>query len=152
MQKVLLLLFAVCALSCGVARAQLKPCSQAENLQAENEAVTLRTWDALYKSYRLYARCNNADAAEGYSESVARILVDRWETLHRFSELAVRDKGFREFVLGHVDATLDMTDVRTIRTNAIRRCPAALGELCKDLRKEAEAAIQEDASVGNTKQ
>jgi hypothetical protein len=151
MQKVLPLAFIVCALSCGVAQSQQQPCTQAENLQAENEAVTLRTWDALYKSYRLYAHCNNVDAAEGYSESVARILTDRWETLHRFSQLAVKDRSFRDFVLSHVDATLEMGDVEKIRTNAIQHCPAALSELCKDLRKEAEAAIQEDASVKNKK-
>jgi hypothetical protein len=118
-----LLTIAAYTLSCLAAQAQQKPCSHAENLQAEDEAATLRTWDGLYKSYRLYARRNNVDAEEGYSESVARILVDHWQTLSRLSQLARKDKGFRDFVLGHVDATLDMGDVGKIRTNAIQRCP-----------------------------
>jgi hypothetical protein len=147
MQTVLALLIAACALLPVAAHAQQRPCSSAENLQAEDEAVKLRSWDALYKSYRRHARCNNVDAAEGYSESVARILVDHWKTLPRLSQLAEKDKVFGEFVLGHVDATLDMGDVYKIRANAIQNCPAGLRNLCKDLRKQADSAIKEDASV-----
>jgi hypothetical protein len=75
MSRVLPLLLAI-VLSCLAAEAQQKPCSHAESLQVEDEAEKLRTWEVLYKSYGLYARCNNVDAEEGYSESVARILVD----------------------------------------------------------------------------
>ncbi len=145
-------LFAICALSCGGAQAQQKPCNRTEYQQAEKEAVNLRSWDALYKSYRLYGRCNDVDAAEGYSESVARILVDRWETLLRLSELAEKNKNFRDFVLGRVDATLDMRDVQKIHTKAIQHCPTGLRELCKSLQRQAEIAIEEDASVGHKKQ
>jgi hypothetical protein len=145
-------LFVICALSSGTAQAQQQPCNKAEYQQAEKEAVSLRSWDALYKSYRLYGHCNDVDAAEGYSESVARILVDRWETLPRLSKLVEKDKSFRDFVLGHVDATLDMNDVQKIHARAIQHCPAGLRELCKNLQKQAKTAIEEDASVGHKKQ
>ena len=147
MAKRLPILFAICGLWWGAAHAQQEPCSEAEHLQVEGEADTLRSWDALFRSYRLYEHCRDVDAAEGYSESVARILVDHWETLPRLSELMKNDKSFRHFALSHVDATLDMRDVRRIRTNAIQRCPEGLTELCQELRKGADAAIEEDASV-----
>ena len=146
MSSVFVLLLAICAPAITV-QAQERPCRQSENRQSESEADRLRTWDALYRSYRLYARCNNASAAEGYSESVARILVDHWQTLPRLSDLARKDKRFRDFVLGHVDATLDMGDVKKIRTNAMQHCLPTLHNLCEDLRKEAESALREDASV-----
>jgi hypothetical protein len=40
-----------------------------------------------------------------------------------------------------------MNDVQKIREDAIHRCPAGLHQLCKDLRVEADEAIEEDASV-----
>ncbi len=143
--------FAICILLCSGAQAQPKSCTGAQYRRAENEAVTLRSWDAVYKSYLLYASCDDGAAAEGYSESVARILADHWDSLRQFSRLTKDDKGFRAFVLRHLDATLNMEDVRAIRVNTIRRCPVDLRDICKDLRKNADVAIKEDASVGNKK-
>lgn len=111
----------------------------------------MRTWDALYKSYRMYGHCDDVDAGEGYSESVTRILASLWETLNRLSQLGLTDKSFRRFALGGVNATDDIRDVRKIRENAIAHCPPDLRELCKDLRTQAESAIKEDASVERKK-
>jgi len=130
-----------------LAYSQRTPCTRAEQLQAEKEAVTLRSWDALYRSYRLYARCDNATAAEGYSESIARILVDDWSTLPRLAQLVRKDKGFGGFV--GLDATMDMKDVMAIRQNATRHCPAGVADLCSKLAKDANAAIEEEDAAAH---
>ncbi len=70
-----------CFLICALARvvfAQVdaevsRPCTHSENLRAENEASKPRGWDVLYRVYRKYGRCDDVDADEGFSESVARI-------------------------------------------------------------------------------
>lgn len=41
---------------------------------------------------------------EGYSESVARILVDHWNTLPRFAQLASHDAGFHPFLIADTPA------------------------------------------------
>lgn len=128
--------------------AQESRCSAVEEQRAEAQAGTLRSWDALYKSYKLYGKCDDGAVAEGYSESVARILVDRWNTLLRMANLAAKDARFRRFVLRHVDATLDIKDLKKIRANAKRQCPSGLGAICADLTKEADAALKENASSG----
>jgi hypothetical protein len=130
-----------------LAHSQRKPCTKAEQSQAETEADTLRSWDALYKSYRLYGRCDNALAAEGYSESIARILVDHWNTLPKLAELIRKDKGFGEFV--GLDTTMNMKDVAAAKQNATRHCPAGLAGLCSKLAKDADAAIAEDAAAAH---
>ena len=94
--------------------AQKHPCTEGEGRAALDEAVTLRSWDALYKSYKLYRQCDDGAVGEGYSESVARILSDHWNTLPELARLAGKDSRFRAFVIGHVDATLTMDDVRKI--------------------------------------
>jgi hypothetical protein len=122
--------------------AQQKPCTESEYRNMETEASQLRNWNAAYNYHRHYKRCEfDADAAEGYSESVARILVDHWETLPRLRELMRRDKTFR---IG-LDATMDMNDITKIRQNAIQKCPTGLRDLCAKLRKSADEAIAEDA-------
>ncbi|SRR6266403_4901305 len=118
--------------------AQQTRCSDSGAQRAETEAETLRRWDDLYKSYTLYRQCDDGAIGEGYSESVARILVDHWKTLPRLAHLASKDADFRRFVLKHVDETLNLEDVKRIRANAENRCPIGLRDLCHDLRKQAD--------------
>ena len=120
------------------------PCTDAK--QALTEGDRLRSWNALRRSYKLYAKCDDGALAEGYSEAVARILVDRWSTLPRLALLAKDDDKFLHFVLKHVDATLDTNDLRTIRTRAQKQCPVGLGTLCNDLGRRADSALKEAAS------
>lgn len=119
------------------AAAKQRPCTEAEAQHAEMQAVTLRSWDDLYKSYTLYRHCDDGAIAEGYSESVARILVDHWDTLPRLGELEHSDAGFGSFVLSHIDATLTHDDIEKIKTNAKARCPSGLRLTCKELLAQA---------------
>ena len=121
----------------AAASAQQSQCSNADAQSAETEAESLRSWDDLYKSYKRYRQCDDGAIWEGYSESVARILVDHWATLPRFGQLAHKDEGFRLFVLKHVDQTIDGEDARTIRANAEHACPGRLRDFCDDLMKQA---------------
>ena len=61
-------------------RAQKSKCTQAQITRLEDDSDRLKTWSALHSYYLRYTACNldDADAEEGYSESVARILVDSW--------------------------------------------------------------------------
>jgi hypothetical protein len=113
-------------------------CSDTEAQRAESEAVMLRSWDDLFGSYKRYKHCDDAAIAEGYSEAVARILVDHCNTLSRLAEITIKDPDFRRFVLKRIDETLNLEDVKNIRANAEKRCPSGLRDLCRDIRKQAE--------------
>jgi hypothetical protein len=127
--------------------AQKHPGSVGECQAAFDEAGTLRSWGALYKSYKSYRHCDDGAIGEGYSESVARILVDHWSTLSRLAQLGNKDAEFRAFVVHHVDATLNMDDVEKIKRRAKAQCPTGLRTLCSDLAKHADSALKEDAST-----
>jgi hypothetical protein len=126
--------------------AQQQPCSPEEARLAESEADTLRSWDAVYRSYKLYRQCDDGAIGEGYSESVARILVDHWNTLPRLASLTDKDPEFRRFVLDHVDATLDVNDAKKISAKARTQCPTGLRSLCDNLRKQADFGLNDAAS------
>ena len=119
-----------------------KPCTKAQHEQVENEASNLRSWDALYASYRRYGHCDDVDAAEGYDESIARILVDHWKTLPRLAQLIRRDKAFARFA--GVGPTAGINDLRKIKENATHRCPAGLTDLCHRIAKQADSGLEEN--------
>jgi hypothetical protein len=92
----------------------------------------------------LYGQCNDGANGEASSASVARILVDHWATLPRLARLADKDPGFRRFVMSGVNATLDMSDMKQIKAKATT-CPQNLAQLCADLSKQADVAINQYA-------
>jgi hypothetical protein len=144
----LLICFSVLTFSASIACPQQHPCTDAEALRADTKLDTLRNWDSLYRSYKLYRQCDDGAIGEGYSESVVRILADHWNTLSRLVTLSRRDPRFRQFVLRHVDATTNPDDLKKIRINASTQCQPGLSAICADLAKRADAAIKEGESYG----
>jgi hypothetical protein len=132
--------------SVRVGAAQKRPCTEVEGRRALDEAAMPRSWDALYRSYKAYRQCDDGAVGEGYSESVARILVGHWNTLPQLAHFAKTDAEFRAFVMKHVDATLNMDDVEKIRTNAKTQCPMGLRSVCNDLAKQADSAKEAASS------
>ena len=134
--------FLVTVLSARTAYAEKKPCTSEESRRAFDQADTLRSWDALYRSYKTFGNCDDGAVGEGFSESVARILVEHWDTLFRLAQIARKDGAFREFVTRHVDATLNMDDVEKIKEDARKHCPPGQRTVCTDLAKQADYALQ----------
>lgn len=127
-------------------RARKQPCTDAEARAALDGAVLLRTWVTLYRSYKSYRQCDDGAIGEGYSESVARILVDHWNSLPDLADFTGADGEFRSFVIKHIDATLNMDDVEKIKRSAETQCPSGLRTLCTALAQQADAALKEGAS------
>ena len=122
----------------SIGYAQEHPCTNVEAQKAEAEVDSLRSWDDLYKSFKLYKQCDDGAIGEGYSESVARILADHWSTISRLETLGAKDPAFRRFILKHVDGTIASDDIVKIKKNASVSCPKNLQKFCTDLRMQIE--------------
>jgi len=127
----------------GAVRAQLPDCTDAQASRAGTVIDGVRTWDGLYKSYKLYEQCDDGLVADAYSDAVARLLVEHWSTLPRLAQLAKKNDDFWQFVLDHIDSSDDPGDLRTIKRRAERRCPAGLRSTCRELNKAADSAIKD---------
>jgi hypothetical protein len=127
------------------ASAQDRICTSDEAQRADLQAGTHRSWEALYKSYKRFGHCDDGSIAEGYSESVARILVDHWNTLPQLATLGNKDAKFLRFALSHLDATLDTGDIEKIKAKAATRCPPGLHAVCIQLEKRAKSALKEQS-------
>lgn len=102
-------------------------------MKAEAEASSLYDWNSIYKSYLRFKNCDDGAIAEGYSESISRMLGEKWIEIQELQMLIHRDKNFRKFVIRHIDETIPAERLLTIRRNALERCPRTTGNFCKSI-------------------
>ena len=140
------LISAVLVLAPYSGRAQHVSCCGRDANKALDEADTLRSWDALYASYSKYRSCDDGAISEGFSESVARIMVNHWSTMPQLGRILKKDGDFRQFVLIHLNATLDEKDLKKIKTKARSQCPASLTALCNEIMRKADSALKQAVS------
>ena len=123
--------------SVACATAGTSECSEAQARTAENEIAGLDSWKAVHGAYQKYIHCDDGSVAEGYSEAIARLLVDRWQTITDLQKIVQRDSKFLDFVASHVDETLDERDLNAIHLSAATECPPMVAAVCSRLAKEA---------------
>jgi|SRR5580704_281648 hypothetical protein len=132
-------LFFVLAAS-DVAAANQKACTTAEEKQALDQADSLRDWDAVYRSFTHFAQCDDGAIAEGYSDTVGRLLARDWKHLGALAKVVATDKKFESFVLRHIDETLPADVLKTIASNSEKSCPADHTALCGKILRKARSA------------
>ena len=121
-------------------------CSAEEIDRAEHDVDHLKDWNAVYRWSKAFDKCELADAQEGYSEAVARLLVDHWNTLNLLFEIQKRHPSFR----AEVDATMGFDDLIKIKRNARHRCPVGKAAFCKDLARGVDEALAEIKAVSES--
>jgi hypothetical protein len=126
-----------------LAKEGTKPCGRKDAILAEQEASSLRSWTEVYKSYRHFRQCDDGAIGEGYSDSIARLVSEKWSSADQLDRLASHDRGFRSFVLHHIDELMSPSQAETIRNNAETHCPSRAGKLCKQI-----AARLKEVSAG----
>lgn len=120
---------------CGPAFAQ--QCTRADEIAALKMAGMLREWREVSAAFQRYRHCDDGAIAQGFTDSIVRLLALRWETLPEMAVLAEKEPEFRSFVLRHVDASADPRDRSRIADLAGSKCPSHHEKLCAALRVEA---------------
>ena len=115
-------------------------CTKAEAIAAETDASMLKSWDAVHESFQKYGHCDDGAIAEGYSDAVALLLANNWNTLPSLAKWVAADPSFERFVLRHIDPTAAAKHLTKIASNAKLDCPGEHRILCDHLLKAVEAA------------
>jgi hypothetical protein len=131
------------------AASQKPRCTPNEEEQASNDIDHLRSWSAIYRSFKRYAQCDDGEIAEGYSDAVAKLLANDWKDLATVKRLVLSDPPFKQFVLNHIDATDSDDDLQRIARNARFHCPQDDKSLCAVIRAQADSALKESRDSGN---
>lgn len=134
------------AISLSASNAIASECTLKDAEAAEQAADHLTSWQAMSDNFTHYRQCDGGSIAEGNSEAVIRLLVDKWKTLHELSLLTRQNAAFETWVLSHIDSTLDSDDLQTTVKLATSQCPASESTLCQKIVKAAQAAIHESNS------
>ncbi|WP_336280789.1 hypothetical protein [Cronobacter dublinensis] len=108
-------------------------CSKEKAEAAENAVDNLKTWAAVYESYRHYLPCDEGSIGEGYSEAITRLLVDRWSELPALDTLGKRNASFERWVISHIDSTLGSDDLQKVSDTAKTQCPSGHTALCEKI-------------------
>jgi len=108
-------------------------CSVNAAIAAENEASSLRNWAAMYESFRRYRYCDDGAVAEGYGESVSKLLAEQWETLSDLQDRIAMELAFQTFVVHHINEMSNRVRIDRIEKNASERCPPNAKQLCDEI-------------------
>ena len=118
----------------AVAASDKRPCSDEDAKVADQYVGTMKTWRSVYNFYEKFSQCDDGGMAEGVSDAVAKLLANHWDFVGDFVKLGSKDKGFEDFVLRHVDETIDWgRDAPRIHESAKLHCPVNSLRLCKAL-------------------
>lgn len=128
---------------------QAQECTPKDADDAESAAdfASMDTWAKAAEWMKKYRQCDDGGISELYSESVAHLLEDKWETLPQLLTLEKANPGLEKFVLAHINSTLSADDeLSLIISHATKECPknsAALPGLCARISAAAKAAATE---------
>jgi hypothetical protein len=120
-----------------------KICSQPMEIKALDVAGTIREWDALFKAYSDFKQCDDGAIAEGFTESVVKMLADDWKSISKLAALVKRDRRFLDFVYRHINESADPNDLEKILVNVKSiGCKNITQSICKGIKQRASAALK----------
>ena len=123
--------------------AHARTCTPNDAEAADAAVDHLDTWEAIDHNFRKFGHCDDGSIAEGNSEAVARLLVDKWKTLPQLAALIKRHPTLKSYVLRHLDTTLNTDDLTRIVDLADSSCPQGQQPLCSSLKAAASKASKQ---------
>lgn len=85
------------------ASAAAEHCSREMAGEAESVAAAAQSWQDLFEAYSSYRVCDDAAIAEGFSDSVTRLLSSNGSGLRQLAGLVAKDAAFLHFVAKHIE-------------------------------------------------
>jgi hypothetical protein len=126
------------ALISGTTHAKI--CTERDVEAADLAIDNLDSWEAIQKNYVAYAQCDDGSIAEGNSEAIARMLIDKWQDIAKLQSLINHDSRFEKYVVRHINSTLNTDDLSQIIMLSSESCPAENKALCSKLIAAAKSA------------
>lgn len=117
---------------------QGKTCSPAQAAAADAMVDKIDTWMGVDYTFKRWGHCDGGSITEGNSEAIARLLVDKWTTLSVLAKLIKKNPALQEFVLSHLNSTLDTNDLEKIQKLSLSACPKDLDLLCKGIEGQVQ--------------
>ena len=118
-------------------------CVGNQGFLAEGIVDHLDSWKKVHHAFKDFSKCDDGGVAEGLSEAVVHLLAHDWQHVSELQRLIHVDQNFEGFVLKHIDATTDDSDLRTIERLSASKCPMHGEALCAKVNAASKKAISE---------
>ncbi len=132
---------------CSNSPAKNRSCAINEAIEAETSISTLKDWAAIYDSFKKFRHCDDGSIAEGYSNAIVHTLADQWDEMETLVRFALTDVDFYKFILKHIDASTDKSELEMVLTNSGKHCIKLNGTICDAINKRAKSALEYIQSV-----
>jgi len=110
-------------------------CPREKAMKAEVAAADARSWRELFNAYVDYSVCDSGSIAEGFSDSVGRLLSADTVSWSELAGFVRRDDRFLGFIVRHIDETIPATMLDSIEQNAREKCPESARNICQTVLK-----------------
>ena len=131
----------VLAMLCGSAQAASPTCSAEEASNARVAVSAAHDWETLYDLFNRFGHCTAVPVSEAFSQSIGHMLASRWSELHDLEHFAEANRGFREFVVEHIDVTISAADLRRI-VDHVETCPGYARPICREIAARSRYALR----------
>ena len=121
-------------------------CDQKLERQARNQPEP-QDWNGLYRLFKQFGACDDGAIGERFSADVAHLFSVQWNHLDTLNRLASSSKAFEQFVLRHIDTTLDEDDLLHLTDNSKSRCPAGQNRICKLIHARAQESLDKQREM-----
>ena len=118
-------------------------CSKFDEYAALRLVPYLTTWSNVALAHEEFRQCDDGAIAEGFSEMIVRLLVDQWPRLYELRRLTDKRSDLETFVLRHVNATLDQSDLKKLERLSRSKCTTPMQALCAKLANAARGALND---------
>jgi len=120
-------------------------CNAEDTVNAQAAAMDARDWEALYEVFHRFGHCTGVAASQAFSQSIGRLLATRWSELYELEYFAEANRGFRDFVVEHIDVTISAPDLRRI-VDHVETCPGYARPICREIASRSRYALRQRAS------
>jgi hypothetical protein len=104
-------------------------------------------WNGLYRLFKQFGACDDGAIGERFSADVAHLFSVQWNHLDSLNRLASSGKAFEQFVLRHIDTTLDENDLLHLTDNSKSRCPTGQSRICKLIHARAQESLDKQREM-----
>lgn len=130
------------ALGAGsIACAADKPCTKADAANAEKAIERSNNWNQLYKSWQDYRHCDTGAVADGFTDSLMRLMVE-WKGVDALAAAMQKDPEFKEWVHARLKSPAAKDDQPTVYSRAKASCPAGMDTFCAELADAVKPAAK----------
>jgi hypothetical protein len=105
-------------------------CTNEQARKSETIAAYLKTWDEVFGAWKDFKHCDDGAIAEGFSDSVTKILSEKWTENGHLIELIESNPQFEKFIVVHINRTVPRERLTAIRHLAKMQCINATPQFC----------------------